>query len=666
MTIHSRYTAITALCAILPACAFAAAPDTTGFVTDTLGLGDIDDKFNLNEVVVTGLRVPKALKDTPVLTRLITDADIARVDANNITDLLQQEIPGIEFTYAMNQQTHLNFNGQGGQSLLFLVDGERLAGETLDDIDFSRLDLSNIQRVEIVKGASSALYGSNAGGGVINLISKTTAQPWGVTVDGRIGKHNEQRYNALVTAAGKHIRNVLSANYYSIDSYDVHSAPDAVARVFSTVYGNHTWNFRDRLTVKPVKNLSVSGRIGYYFRQLHRDADNPERYRDYTAGLRADWDISDRDRLHVSYAFDQYDKSLYNKISGLDVRNYSNVQNSVRALYTRTLRKNDAMTVGADVMRDYMMNRRMVLPHRSQVCADAFVQYDWVINPKWEAVGALRYDYFSDNHDSRVTPKITVRYRPVRNVNIRAGYGMGFRAPTLKEKYYQFDMAGIWIVNGNPLLKAETSNNFTLSADYTTGNYNFSVSGHYSDIHNRISTGLPYFRPDDLMQLYLDYINLDDMTVAGAEVSVRACWKNGLSARATYAYTYEHTGRDKEGNAANNQYIPARKHSLTARLDWEKAFSDDCALTLSLSGRALSGVENVEYKDYYNIGAGTVRVKYPPYTLWKVAASQRISKYLRINVACDNIFNYKPRYYYLNCPLTDGATFTAGIGVTLP
>jgi len=111
-------------------------------------------RFDLDEVVVTATRVPKLLKDTPVQTRLITRKDIENSDATDIRDLLQQEMPGLEFTYAMNQQVHLNFNGQGGQSVLFLLDGERLAGETMDDVDFSRLNMDNVERIEIVKGAS--------------------------------------------------------------------------------------------------------------------------------------------------------------------------------------------------------------------------------------------------------------------------------------------------------------------------------------------------------------------------------------------------------------------------------------------------------------------------------------------------------------------------------
>ena len=93
----------------------------------------------LEEVVVTATRTPKALKDVPVVTRLISSDDIKKADATNIHDLLTEELPGLEFSYAMSQETSLNMNGFGGKAILFLVDGERLAGETMDKVDFNRL-----------------------------------------------------------------------------------------------------------------------------------------------------------------------------------------------------------------------------------------------------------------------------------------------------------------------------------------------------------------------------------------------------------------------------------------------------------------------------------------------------------------------------------------------
>ena len=163
-----------------------------------------DSVFSISkvgEVVVTATRTPKLLKNTPVQTRVISRRDIERSDATNIQDLLTQTMPGAEFTYAMNQQTHLNFSGFGGQGLLFLVDGERMAGETMDDVDFSRITLENVERIEIVRGAASALYGSNAVGGVVNVITRNNAKSWTAQVNARLAKHGEQRYTAAMGLA---------------------------------------------------------------------------------------------------------------------------------------------------------------------------------------------------------------------------------------------------------------------------------------------------------------------------------------------------------------------------------------------------------------------------------------------------------------------------------
>ncbi|MDE6817818.1 MAG: TonB-dependent receptor plug domain-containing protein, partial [Muribaculaceae bacterium] len=160
---------------LLPVCA---AAETAA---DSLAANKVEKK--IEEIVVTATRTPKSLKDVPVVTRLITADEIKKTDASNIQDLLAEELPGLEFTFQMSQETSLNMNGFGGKAVLFLVDGERLAGETMDNIDFNRLNLENVGQVEIVKGASSALYGANAVGGVVNLISRDSKEPWRVNLN---------------------------------------------------------------------------------------------------------------------------------------------------------------------------------------------------------------------------------------------------------------------------------------------------------------------------------------------------------------------------------------------------------------------------------------------------------------------------------------------------
>ena len=622
-------------------------------------------KFDLDEVVVTGTRTPKFLKDTPIQTRVINAKEIARLDATNVQDLLQQELPGVEFTYAMNQQTHLNFSGFGGQGVLFLVDGERLAGETMDDVDFTRLSMDNVERIEIVKGAASALYGSNATGGVINIITKKSQKPVTLNVNARYAKHNEQRYGGTFGLNGKHWNNMFTVNFNRMDNYDVHSASNPVTRIISTVYGDKTINFKDQLAWNPNKNFHLSGRAGYFFRETVRSADQPERYRDFSGGLGMQWNISGHDDFQASYAFDQYDKSDYQRITKLDIRDYSNVQNSLRLLYNHTFDRGDVLTIGSDFMHDYLYNTNLENETRNQNSWDLFGQYDWRISDQWEAVGAVRYDYFSDGKESHVTPKLNVCYKPIYNLSIRAGYGMGFRAPTLKEKYYNFDMAGIWIVEGNANLKSEVSHNFNLSAEYSKGHYNLTGSVYYNKVKNKLATSAPYFKtPNDKLP-YLPYANLDDYSVCGGEIGAQAKWNNGLGARLTYAYTKEQLAKDKDGHTINNQYIPAREHALNARVDFDKQFSKKYGLNIALQGRVLSGVENVEYKDYYDVSKGTITVEYPAYTIWKLSVVQRVGNAVKVTAALDNVFGYKPKYYYLNSPITDGVNFQIGMSIDI-
>lgn len=622
-------------------------------------------KFDLDEVVVTGTRTPKFLKDTPIQTRVINAKEIARLDATNVQDLLQQELPGVEFTYAMNQQTHLNFSGFGGQGVLFLVDGERLAGETMDDVDFTRLSMDNVERIEIVKGAASALYGSNATGGVINIITKKSQKPVTLNVNARYAKHNEQRYSGTFGLNGKHWNNMFTVNFNRMDNYDVHSASNPTTRIISTVYGDKTINFKDQLVWSPNKNFHLSGRAGYFFRETVRSADQPERYRDFSGGFGLQWNISEHDDFQASYAFDQYDKSDYQRITKLDIRDYSNVQNSLRLLYNHTFDRGDVLTIGSDFMHDYLYNTNLENETRNQNSWDLFGQYDWRISDQWEAVGAVRYDYFSDGKESHVTPKLNVCYKPLYNLSIRAGYGMGFRAPTLKEKYYNFDMAGIWIVEGNANLKSEVSHNFNLSAEYTKGRYNLTGSVYYNKVKNKLATSAPYFKtPIDKLP-YLPYANLDDYSVCGGEIGAQAKWNNGFGARLTYAYTKEQLAKDKDGHTINNQYIPARDHSLNARVDFDKQLSKKYGLNIALQGRVLSGVENVEYKDYYDVSKGTITVEYPAYTIWKLSVVQRVGNAVKVTAALDNVFGYKPKYYYLNSPITDGVNFQIGMSIDI-
>ncbi len=606
----------------------------------------------LDRVVVTGTRTPRALKDVPIITRVITDADIKTVDATNVGELLQTELPGIEFSYSMNQQTSLNMSGFGGNAVLFLVDGERLAGETLDNVDYSRLNMDNVKSIEIVKGAASSLYGSNAIGGVVNILSRKAEEPWSVNLNGRYGAHNEQRYGGSVGFNKGRFNSMTNVQYTSIDAIDLTrgTGSDTMGD-YSKIYANKTLNVKERLIFTPVDNLKFTARAGYYFRERDPEGSTKDRYRSFSGGLKGNYDITDRDNLELSYAFDQYDKSDYLIVTDKDVRDYSNVQHTLRTIYNHTFARKHTLTIGGDYMRDYLMSYQFEgNGNHIQHNADAFAQFDWNPHKKVNVIASVRFDYFSAANLFHTSPKFGLMYK-MKDFSLRGSYAGGFRAPTLKEMYMNFYMGNIFMIYGNPDLKAETSHNFSLSGEYNRRRHNITVTGFYNIVDNRITTAWNKVKEGMI------YTNMSRLQVAGVDASATGKYRFGLSWRVSYAYTYEHIRKGEPLLSST------RPHTATARISYDKNWKN-YGFCLSLSGRLLSKVTADVYTSMTSYEE-TEKQTYPGYTIWKLSLVQHIWRGINVNLAVDNLFNYRPEYYYSNSPTTTGTAFYAGISLDL-
>lgn len=602
---------------------------------------------DLDQVVVTATRTPKLLKNSPIITKVITADEIRKVDATDIGELLQSELPGIEFSYSMNQQVSLNMQGFGGNSVLFLVDGERIAGETLDNIDYSRLNLDNVGRIEILKGAASSLYGSNAVGGVVNLISKTAYEPWTVNLNSRLGTHNDQRHGGSVSFSTQRFSSMTTIQHTSVDTYSMKNEGD-----YDRVYGNRTWNFKERMQYKAFDNkLLLTGRLGYFFRERDSQVSSKDRYRSFSGGIKGHYIIDGRNNLELAYSFDQYDKSDYLTTIKNDVRDYSNVQHSLKGLYSHTFQPNTILTVGGDYMRDYLMSYQFKdQGSYRQFMADAFAQFDWTPFEKFNIIAGLRYDYFSEASTDNISPKISLMYKLGR-LTLRGSYAAGFRAPTLKEMYMDFDMASVFMIYGNPDLKSETSHNFTLSAEYSKRYYNFSLTGYYNLVDDRITTAWNQALKGML------YTNINTVKIAGIDANAAAKYPCGITARLSYTYTKE---RIKKGEPLISQ---TRPHTATARIEYGKSWNS-YGFNIALNGRFLSKLSTHEYTSNTSFEE-TREVSCPAYSIWKLSFSQQAWKGVNLTVSVDNLFNYVPSYYYSNSPYTTGATFSAGVSLDI-
>ncbi len=634
----------------------------------------IRDSVDLEPVVITASHSPKALKDAPVVTRLITLHDIKIADATNIQDMLTQEIPGLEFGLAMSQETSLNMSGFGGNAVLFLVDGERMAGETMDNVDYNRLNLDNVGRIEIVKGASSALYGSNAVGGVVNIISRENIEPWTANVNSRFNSFgNEWRHGATFSFNKAKWNSQTSFQHTKIDPVDLpkaHSAEEVAMELMkkaqglpydesvlnddsdiSRLYGQKTYNVKERLTWRPTEQLTLIGRGNYFFRTSERDT-HDYHFNGYSAGLKGRYTWNKDRHLDLSYAFDQYDKANFLPDgSRTHDHDYSNQQHVLHALYSHSFGKNH-LILGADYMHDYLTTYQFVdNASQAQDNVDGYAQFDWNITNQLNIVGSVRYDYFSASAQKALTERLAVVYK-FPWMTFRANYASGFRAPSLKEMYMHFDMGNMgYMILGNPELKPEKSHNFNVAVERTNrirnsgvlnGRYNFTLMGYCNIFDKRITTidGGLYEGMESAL-----YWNEDGIKVWGIDMSLGHIWDCGVSFRLNYSWMHE------TGNVIYSQFSQPRSHSFTWRVGYDHRFSRCYALDAALSGRS----QGKPQSGSTNVDQG--------YTIWKLMLQHHIWKGINLNTAVDNIFNYKPKAYYYCSPLTTGTSFSIGLSI---
>ena len=632
--------------AILFAVTSASGAETSTIIPQTKLKHIGDSTETISEVVVTATRTPKLLKDVPYVTKVFTADDIRKADATNIQDLLTTIMPGVEFTFAMNQQTTLNMAGFGGNAVLFLIDGERIAGETMDNPDYNRLTLEDVERIEVVKGAASSLYGSNAVGGVVNIITRKPHDRFSANVFAHWGAYSSQKYGSVIGFTQPKISSLTTLQFTRVNDMDLKQQGD-----ISKVFGNHTWNIKEKLIWKPIKRLEITAKTSYFFRERYASQDSHDRYRDLTASLKGVYKLTKADNFELTYLFDEYDKSDLNLQTRKDIRDYNNTQNSVRAMYNHTFAGIGTLTAGADYMRDYLMSYQFAGDQSHiQNSADGFIQFDWDPSAHWNMIGGLRYDYFSASSKSRLSAKIGVMYK-LNGWRFRTSYAGGFRAPSLKELFMHFNMANIFTIYGNKNLKPENSDNFQISAEYTRRNYSFSANAFHNIFRNRISTAW------NTALNGMNYLNTAKVSITGLDINAQTRFLCGIGLTASYVYTHENIPMGQPYTSST------RPHSAVLRADYDHNFRT-WGFNVALTGRYLSKLSIDQYTSATSY-TQTQRVTYPDYQIWKLTAMGRLNRGIRLTMTVDNIFNYKPSYYYINSPTTTGAILSCGLSVDI-
>ena len=623
----------------------------------------------LNELVVTGSRYERQLKDVPVITRVISREEIETVNPVDFTTLLEYTLPGIQFYYnTMSQVPEITYQGMDAKAVLFLLDGERISGESGDsNIDYSRFNINDIERIEVVRGAASTLYDSRAIGGVINIITKKSVRPFTASMHTRYAGKKGQSYSASAGVNLHRFSSLTSFGWRKRDSYLVKDEqgkqkeiinPDGSVTKSKTepvafnIYGYSIMDVSQKLSYNFSDRFTGSARISYYTnkRDKYDNARYYQRYRDLILSGKLKWQFADNQNLDLSYIRDNYIKD--NVYVDDDERVYGNVNSTIRLYYTGMFGKH-TLSGGVDLLREDMKHHFMkdtATVHMNQY--SFCLQDDWQLTDKMNVVVGVRGDK-GGSYRLHFTPKVSVLYRPLKTITLRAGYSQGYRIPNLKELYQEFNMGGMGIMMyGNKDLKPEEGTQISASVEYDYKGLNLSVSTYHNRYKNKIS--YEYISPGKSWNM--KYVNALNVKTTGVEVPANYKLPFGRRFSGGYSYVYDYDERE----GYNMSWV--RPHSARLSSVYKHRFGK----TTESVAFNTSWVSSITRYAYSSSDKTYTKTKYDPRTLCSLNLRSELPRGIAIGLMVDNIFNYRDKAVDSAVQLPEnGRTFVATVSINI-
>ncbi|MDE6451245.1 MAG: TonB-dependent receptor, partial [Odoribacter sp.] len=491
---------------------------------------------HLNQVVITGTGTHHRLKDSPVPIEVISGSELRKAGLVKLDDALRMQNPSFNFsTTAMGDYTTMN--GLQNDYVLILVNGKKLAGDISGNTDLRRIDMNRVKRIEILKGAASALYGSEAMGGVVNIITEEPKENLLLLSHTRIAEEGQFTQNLSADVnAGKFSSHTsyqrLQAGGWQVSPYEtddddprgyVETVKQASNRFRSDV-------FNQKFGFAPVKNLEIYAEGNYYQRHVYRpvkayayDMD----YQDYTLGIGAKYLLNNRSYISLDLYNDNYENEYdYIKDSGKK-KEGDKVLNLRQHYYNGNLKgvfvlgRLNKLSAGLEFREDRLKSPDAGIEETKGADTWAlYAQDELKLFGRLQIVAGLRYTHHEAFGD-RLSPKASVMLS-AGDFNFRVNYASGFRAPDMKQLYYK-KIKGSTLSIGNPDLDPETSNYYSANIEYAGQCFNVSVSGYINKVDDLISTKKVDLEPgdkEDGIKSRKLYVNLNDATLKGVEVNL--------------------------------------------------------------------------------------------------------------------------------------------------
>ena len=612
---------------------------------------------SLNEVVVTGVSRPTKPLDALSNYKIITAAQLQAQGAVNVQDAIGFQLNSFSSNDGVLGAT-VQMQGMAGNKVKILMDGVPVNGREGGNIDLGQLNTYNLERIEIVQGPMSIMYGTDALGGVINLISKKSQKKLGFTGEAyyeTVGKYN---FNGTLTKSfGKHHFSLGGGRNYFDGEISIDTSAPYRRQSFKPkeqYLGNFSYNFRpsenfnlqfasdfigEKVVNKGTKTNKINHLVGLAWDEIYHNTRSVNRLTmDGKLGKQGHWQmINGYSYYHRKR--NEYKRDLVNLTDTLTVDTLGEKMHdtttfhefSLRGMYDNIVWKKLNYTVGYDL--NFQSGNSQKIPGGVRNLNDyAFFTTTTLplLGDKLKVQAGFRASH-NTAYKSPAIPSFNLLYKANATMSFRASYAKGFRAPSLKELYLDF-VDNNHKIFGNPNLKAEVGEHIQASMSWMVfekeANYaQVLVTGYYNNVFNQIGLAARYPNapPNSTEAQYWDYTNTYRMKNMIATIELEGQYSNfHYKLGYSYANTFKQDG----------QYENFDAHEITTTLQYFWKWSKlNISLFNKLNGARPQLVSNID-------GSATYDGRLPMFNLMDFSIGRKSwNQNMQITAGVKNIFD---------------------------
>jgi len=518
----------------------------------------------LSEVkVVTGTRTERVLSSLPLPMIVITSEAIAKTGVTRLNEILNEQT-GIILIPDESGFEGVQMQGLDAAYTMILIDGVPLVGRSSGVLDLSRVSVGNIERIEIVKGASSALYGSEAMGGVINVITKRPKKDmFSGNLSYRYASFNTNDANANLLWKKKKFAANLFTNFYSTDGYDLDKST-----WLKNVEKYHNTTIQPKIYYDFSENLKLTVSNRFFNQKIDNKAlIESEKY---TGDAKEnEWNsqikLEHRWNSKLYWEYELYatnyknDAFLNDPNNVLFDRTYYNQWLFRPEVRTTWSINNDKLTAGVGLNYE-SLDRTYFAKDVKFNSQYVYLQYDYNPTEKLNFLAGFRYDNHSE-YESQLSPKLAVNYKFNNSFSLKGSVGYGYKAPDFRQLFFDFTnpsvgytvlgynvaearldefdnqdllLSRVQGINFDAPLKPESSINYNFGGFYKKNKLKIELNAFYNSISDLIDTRVIATKKNG--QNIFSYFNYTKVFTYGLEYNSTYSFTKDFSISLGYQY----------------------------------------------------------------------------------------------------------------------------------